>query len=162
MNQEDMRRVEEVEKRIGYVFWNKYLLLQALTRKAYSNEHTDSPHNDEIEHLGDKLLNLLVTENLCLSHSTVTPKGTYIFSVTSGDMSETEQKLISNEQWACRMEALGIMPFVQYGKGEEKQNCDAMVEARGNVFEAIVGAVYLDSGRDLNVTREVAYRMLGY
>ena len=159
MDQKDIKRVEEVEARIGYEFRNKHLLLQALTRKAYSNE---CPHNDEFEHLGDRLLNLLVTEHLCLSNSTVTTEGTYIFTETAGDMSEVEQKLLSNEEWARRMEALCIMDFVRYSRGEDKQSCGSTVEARGNVFEAIIGAVYLDSGRDLDITREVAYRMLGY
>ena len=162
MDQKDIKRVEEVEARIGYEFRNKHLLLQALTRKAYSNEHPECPHNDEFEHLGDRLLNLLVTEHLCLSNSTVTTEGTYIFTETAGDMSEVEQKLLSNEEWARRMEALGIMDYVRYSRGEDKQSCGSTVEARGNVFEAIIGAVYLDSGRDLNVTREVAYRMFGY
>ena len=83
MNQEDIKRVEEVEARIGYEFRNKHLLLQALTRKAYSNEHPECPHNDEFEHLGDRLLNLLVTEHLCLSNSTETTDCAYIFTETA-------------------------------------------------------------------------------
>lgn len=54
----------ELEKRIGYTFKNKKLLIEALTHSSYANERQDGTRcNERLEFLGDSVLGFISAEH---------------------------------------------------------------------------------------------------
>ena len=162
MNQEDMKRVEEVEKRIGYVFRNKYLLLQALTRKAYSNEHTARPHNEVMEHFGDSTVGWVVKLGLRLKYTYIDDRGYLISRLNEGELTDKAQKYVSNENLARHTVHMKLMELAYFGKGELKQDCAEQEKAQADLFEAIAYAVELDCDRHAETVMKVVLGMMGF
>lgn len=163
MNQEDMKRVEEAEKRIGYAFRNKYLLLQALTRKAYSNEHPDRPHNEVMEHFGDSTVGWVVKLGLRKKYTYIDDDRGYLISrLNEGELTDKAQKYVSNENLARHTVRMNLMELAYFGKGEIKQDCAEQEKAQADLFEAIAYAVELDCDRHAETVMRVVLAMMGF
>ena len=130
-------KFEELEKKLGYTFTNKSLLKHALTHKTYAFE-AKSPieYNERLEFLGDSVLDFIVAEELYKSNK--------YFS--EGDLTVRRAIWVNNEFLAERSIELGVGKFLLLGKGELKQNGANNRTNLANALEALIGAIYLDSG----------------
>ena len=128
--------LSEVEKIIGYVFKNRSLLNQALTNESYVNEHGGTG-NERLEFLGDGLLNFIVAEML--------------FNATPDDegvLTELRKELVSKSPLAAAVREMGLIKYYRMGKGAKSEFNKAKDKPVSNIFEAVLGAVYLDGGMD--------------
>lgn len=113
-------------------------LLSAITHRSYLNEHREATwdHNERLEFLGDAVLELVVTD--------------YLFSTypdkPEGELTAIRAALVNTVSLAAASEALGVNPFLLMSKGEAKDEGRARQYILANVFEAIIGALYLDQG----------------
>lgn len=130
--------VEEVEKRIGIVFQDKRLLLQALTHRSYLNENRVWPvgHNERFEFLGDAVLELIVTEFLFMKYP----------NKPEGDMTNYRAALVCMETNAKSARILGLDTLILMSRGEAKDLGRARDVILADAFEALIGALYLDQG----------------
>ena len=160
MNQEDMKRIEAVEARIGYVFGNKHLLLQALTRKAYNNENPDSPHNEIMEHFGDSTVGRVVKRGLRLKYTRIDEHGYLISLLNEGELTAKAIEYVSNRTLARHTVRMKLMEFAYWGNGEIKQDCAEQEKAQADLFEAIAYAVELDCDEDTETVMRVVLGMM--
>lgn len=127
------------EKKAGLSFSNKALLEQAFTHRSFINENKENgrEHNERLEFLGDAVLELVITSFLYKKY----PKA------NEGDLTAYRSALVNATTCAKVATDLGVNDFLLLSKGESK---DASGRARqfilANTFEAIIGAIYLDSG----------------
>jgi ribonuclease-3 len=131
----DLRPLEE---RLGHTFRDQSLLLQALTHRSYLNEHEDFPHdhNERLEFLGDAVLELVVTEYL-YTH----------FPNPEGDLTNWRAALVNAKTLAGISRGLAFEEFLLLSKGESKdKDSKARMYILANAIEALIGAIYLDSG----------------
>ncbi len=132
MNNPELTCVQDL---IGYTFNNGNLLSAAFTHSSYVNEHP-AVGNERIEFLGDCVLNFLVGERLFLLDRTA----------SEGGLSAKRSTLVSRTPLARIVDKLGLMRYLRVGAGVNK---NAFAEkARSDIFEALLGAVYLDGGMD--------------
>ncbi len=126
----------EIEKRLGYSFKNEKLLEQAFIHKSYFYENGASGigHNERLEFLGDAVLQLLVSDYLFRNHP----------EKQEGELSQYRARLVDALALAGYSEKVGISEFLALGKGERKQEKKGSLLA--DLFEAVLGAIYLDSG----------------
>ncbi len=126
-----------LEKNLGYQFENKKLLLEALTHRSYLNENQEwgLPHNERMEFLGDAVLELASTEELFLNYQN-----------GEGELTAFRAALVNADSLAQVARDLGFNDFLLLSKGEAKETGKARNEILGNTYEAVVGAIYLDSG----------------
>ncbi len=127
-----------LEERLGHTFRDRSLLLQALTHRSYLNEHTDYeyPHNERLEFLGDAVLELIVTEHLYRSYDN-----------PEGDLTNWRAALVNAKTLAGIARSLQFEEFLLMSKGEAKdRDSKARMYIMANAIEAIIGAIYLDSG----------------
>ena len=124
-----------IQSRIGYEFKNDNLLVAAFTHSSFVNEHS-AVGNERIEFLGDCALNFLVGERLFLNDRTA----------SEGKLSSRRAALVSRTPLAGIIDSLGLLEFLQVGAGVDKARFSD--KARSDLFEAILGAVYLDAGLD--------------
>ncbi len=115
-------------------------LEQAVVHRSYLNEHPsfELGHNERLEFLGDAVLELVVTEFLYANYDN-----------PEGELTNWRAALVNGVNLAKVARALDIEPYLYLSRGEQK---DASVKARNyilaNAMEALIGAVYLDSGWD--------------
>jgi ribonuclease-3 len=132
-----------LEERIRYKFRNSLLLAEALTHPSLGHE-TQRYHfdNQRLEFLGDAVLQLLFTEHLF-----------QIFpDYTEGQLTKLRSRLVSREGLKVHAINIGLGNYMMMGKGEETSGGRARSSALADAFEALIGAMYLDS--DLATVRK--------
>jgi len=130
---------EQLEEILGYTFQDKALLRRALTHKTFAFEaNTPLEYNERLEFLGDSVLNFVVAEELYKSNR--------YFS--EGELTRRRANEVNNKLLAEKAKKMGIGTFILFGRGEVKQNGAQNRTNLANTLEAIIGAIYLDSGLD--------------
>lgn len=123
----------ELEASIGHQFKNIALLEEAITTGSYSNEHPGSSNYQTLEFLGDRVLSLILAEELFkLSKSA---------SLDEGKMTFLKAELENNLRLAEYGENMGLRNYIRANEKRE----DIRPKVIADVFEAICGAVYLDT-----------------
>lgn len=133
-NGEDLteRDLTAAEEAIGYSFRDKSLLKTCFTHKSYSNAR-GGENNERLEFLGDAVLELCVTENLYRNSSS-----------DEGALTELRQRYVSQTALESAAERAGLKRFLRYSGGENNVGG----KTASNLFEAVIGGVYLDGGLD--------------
>ncbi|MCS7152054.1 MAG: ribonuclease III [Endomicrobia bacterium] len=131
-----MTNLEEIEKLLGIKFNNTELLRIALTHKSWAVENKISDHNERLEFLGDSVLAVVVAEYLY-------KKFPY---KDEGSLSKLRSVLVSKSQLAKWGKQIGLGRFVLISKAEEITGGRRKDSIIAGVFEAILGAIYLDKG----------------
>lgn len=133
------KHADEIEKKIGYSFRKKELLSIAFTHCSFVNEHPEAPsHNERLEFLGDSVLGLIISEFLFEG----CPKS------PEGVLSSNRSRLVEAPACASYVHRLGIENYVLLGKGERLNDGRGRETILADLFEAIVGAIFLDGGLD--------------
>jgi ribonuclease-3 len=129
---------EKAEKKIGFKFNNKDLLVNAFTHRSFLNENrgTNMIHNERLEFLGDAVLELAVTTFLYEKY----PKR------PEGDLTSFRAALVNTNTLSQMSEKLGFNEFLLLSKGEAKDTGRARQYILADTFEAVVGAIYIDLG----------------
>ncbi|HEX7063624.1 MAG TPA: ribonuclease III [Bacillales bacterium] len=129
---------EAFEQQYGIVFENKQLLKQAFTHSSYVNEHRRRPFedNERLEFLGDAVLELTVSRYLFKSYP----------SMTEGDLTKLRAAVVCEPALVDFANELGFSKFILLGKGEEVTGGRERPALLADVFEAFIGALYLDKG----------------
>lgn len=112
-----------LQQRLGYSFKDSSLLLRALTHSSASAEN-----NEQLEFLGDSVIQLAVTAFL------------YGHGGDEGDMTERRQRLVSHIPLKSVAKELGLPDFMI------KANGDIGKKAYSSVYEAVAGAIFSDGG----------------
>jgi ribonuclease III len=130
--------VGEIEDIIGYTFKNKSLLIQAFKHRSYLTLYNENSihSNERLEFLGDAVLDVIVTEHLYHKFK----------NEEEGDLSKKKSVLVSRQVLSSITESLNLGKFLLINKGEEKTGGRKRLSNLANLFEAVLGAIYLDSG----------------
>ncbi len=125
-----------LEERIRYKFRNSLLLAEALTHPSLGHE-TQRYHfdNQRLEFLGDAVLQLIFTEHLFQKFP----------EYTEGQLTKLRSRLVSREGLKVHAINIGLGNYLMMGKGEETSGGRARSSALADAFEALIGAMYLDS-----------------
>ena len=126
--------LKESEKRIGYTFRNKELLITAFTHSTYANVH-GGEDNERLEFLGDSVLQMFVSEALYFRKEKDR-------ALREGEMTVLRQMMVRKEALLDAVERLGLKDFLLIEGGEANVG-DKTVSS---LFETVTAAIYLDSG----------------
>src|SRR5947209_9380679 len=139
--------VSPLEERIGYKFRNSLFLAEALTHPSLGHE-TQRHHfdNQRLEFLGDAVLQLVITEQLF----------TQFGKEAEGLLTKLRSRLVSRDALQAHAAALGLGQHLMMGRGEESSGGRKRQSTLADAFEALVGAIYLDS--DLETVRRFILR----
>ena len=138
-NSRDVESAQDLSRRLGLSFSNLSLLTRALTHRSYVNEHSQAlEDNERLEFLGDAVLDFIV--------------GAWVYNrfpeMPEGDLTKIRSALVRNEQLAKFARALDLGRALRLGRGESSSGGKNRDNLLGSVFEAIIGAIYLDAGLD--------------
>jgi ribonuclease-3 len=128
--------VNPLEERIGHKFRNPLLLAEALTHPSLGHE-TQRHHfnNQRLEFLGDAILQVVITEHLFHHFS----------AEAEGQLTKLRSRLVSRETLKAHAAALDLGQYLMMGRGEEASGGRDRTSTLADAYEALIGAIYLDS-----------------
>ena len=143
------KQLQELERKIGVSFLSKSLLNQSLTHSSYAYETKEKIHNNErLEFLGDAVLKLVISE--------------YLFHKfperQEGDLTKIRASVISDVTLASVAKEMKLGSYILLGENEKRTGGANRKSNLANVFEGLLGAIYLDGG--IGRSREMALRFL--
>ena len=156
----DDEQYAEIEQQIGYEFKNRLLLQQAFTRKSYTVETHDGDNNEVLEFIGDKVLDLIVVKALTEYYGNVNDRDEYECEYAEGKLTELKKHLVESKMLAERIDELGFAEYLIMGKGDKKNNVQNDTHVKEDLFEAILGAVAIDSDWDIDAMQDAVEMML--
>ena len=156
MNRENL---DYVQSAIGYHFKNEQLLVQAFIRKSYSQEHPEVQDNEVLEFYGDEALDLCITKMMYSKFSKVSDKG-LISAKDEGELTKLKSVYVSKKTLAQCSYNAGFYQFLYLGQSDIKNEVWKSISVNEDLFEAIVGAVVVDSDWDFQIIESVCETML--
>lgn len=139
-----MDKLKRLENLVGYEFKNKELLKEALTHKSMKT----GCNNERLEFLGDAVLDLIV--------------GEYLFSkfehTDEGNLSKLRAALVNEKSFAKLSNSINLGEFLYLSTAEENNNGRNKPSLLSDALEALMGAIYLESG--LEKVKEIFTKLL--
>ena len=136
--------IVELEKSLGYQFQDEKLITEALTHRSYKKE----VNNERLEFLGDAVMDLIV--------------GEYLFHLfpkaEEGMLSKLRAALVNEDSFTRLAKRLNLGKFLYLSPAEENNNGREKPSILSSAFEAVIGAIYLESGFD--AAKDVALILL--
>ncbi len=132
--------LQEFQKKINVQFKNEDFLYQSLLHRSFLNENKNLnlQSNERYEFLGDAVLELWCSDTIFRRFP----------DFTEGDMTNLRALVVRTLNLAKIAEAIDLGNYVELSKGEEKHGGRKNSSILADTFEALIGAIYLDSGPD--------------
>jgi len=138
VNRAKENQFKDFQTSIGVTIENEKLLKQAFTHSSYVNEHRRKPFedNERLEFLGDAVLELTVSQFLFKKYPTM----------TEGELTKLRAAIVCEPSLVAFANDLNFGKYILLGKGEEMTGGRERPALLADVFEAFIGALYLDQG----------------
>jgi ribonuclease-3 len=134
-SKQELELIRFIIKQFGYRPKNLELFKRALTHKSIANISDELVSNERLEFLGDAIFDAVVAE--------------YLFerfpNEDEGYLTKVKSKVVSRNTLGEIGEQMSLRKMINYQKGRSIK----ISTLEGNAFEAIIGAIYLDSGYDI-------------
>jgi ribonuclease-3 len=131
--------ISALEQRIGHVFADRDLLERALTHASVGDGARKVRHNERLEFLGDRVLNLLAAERLL----------TLDLEAKEGVLSPRLAALVNGKACARVARRIGLAPALRLSGSASKIGARESDGVLGDACEALMAALYIDGGLDV-------------
>lgn len=128
--------IAELERRIGYSFSDRDLLERALTHASVGEAGAKLRHNERLEFLGDRVLNLIVADELVRRMP----------EAAEGNLTRAYHQLVNYQACAVVARAIGLGAALRLGGGAAKLGMRDNEKVLGDACEALIAALYIDDG----------------
>ena len=126
------KSIETLENDLGYKFKDDKLIIEALTHKSYKQPYD----NERLEFLGDAVLDLIVGEYLFFKFN----------NADEGKLSKIRASLVNESAFDKLARAINLGDYIYLSNAEQNNGGREKPSLLSNAFEAIMGAIYLESG----------------
>ena len=144
---QEARPAEKLEAAIGYTFRDKQILTEALTHSSYSNEKRSKgiklTCNERLEFLGDSVLSILVSSYLFESYR----------DIQEGELTKIRAAVVCEKALSRFAAKIDLGQYMHMGHGESMNNGRNRPSILADAFEALLAAMYLDSGENFDAPR---------
>ena len=159
-----LHHIPEIEEVLGYTFKDKALLIQAFTRTSFCNEHrggaeAEYQSNEVLEFFGDAVLSAAIISLLIRTSSERYAHGIHT-ALSEGDFSNVKSHLSDKSNLSVSMKRLGLQKYLLIGEGDKKMGMENEPSVMEDLFESLVGAIYIDCEMQMNVVINSVSRML--
>ena len=156
--------IPEIEKKLGYTFKDKSLITQAFTRTSFSNENKSEKgeryqSNEVLEFFGDSILSSAIVTLFIKEYTERYAHGVRT-KLAEGDFTVIRSKLSDKKNLSDTVTSLGLERYLRMGEGDAKLGIADEPSVKEDLFESIIGAVYIDSGLDMSRAISVVAGML--
>ena len=156
--------VEKIEEIIGYSFRDRSLLRQAFTRTSWCNEQNRRGRvkfqsSEVLEFIGDSALSTAIITMLMTSESKRYEHG-ILTELGEGDFSNIKAALSNKQNLAISTKALGLEKYLIMGEGDERLGIGNQPSVMEDLFESMIGAIYVEADMSLEPVIASVARML--
>ncbi|MCF1354699.1 hypothetical protein LH651_00205 [Mycoplasma hominis] len=163
--------IYQIEYTIGYSFKNKFLLYQAFTRSSYSNQY-GVENNEVLEFIGDSVWSFCVVQLMAEKFGFLKSASQYynkyedleeyclIANENESDFTDLKNQIVSNKTLAKKINKLGFAKYLVLGDNDKRNNVANQDSVKADLFEAIIGAIAIDSGWDIKRLKNIIIKML--
>ena len=130
----DKDRISEIENIIGYVFKDKSYLVRAFTHPSLKAKVEEN--YQVLEFLGDSILDFIIAERLMELNP----------DWNEGTLTKVRAQIVSAQPLSDAIGRVRLTEFMQFGVGESRRRVYENDSIKCDLFESIVGAIYLDGG----------------
>lgn len=152
-NEKRLKLLKEFEKKVDYKFEDIELLNLAFFHSSYANENKNIHNlsNERLEFLGDSVVDLVVSDILYKLQK----------DIPEGEMTKLRSQMVCESSFAFVARKLDLGKYLLMGKGEELSGGRNRDSILADTFEAICGAIYLDSNFDniYNLLSKLFYKI---
>lgn len=132
-----IRDASKIEAKLNYKFNDRKYMVLAFIHRSFVNENREVKENNErLEFLGDSILGLMIAEYLYR----------YLPNTPEGELSFLRSRLVEASSCVQYLHKLSVEEFILLGKGEQRNGGRGRESILSDLFEAIIGAIYLDGG----------------
>lgn len=144
------KSLKKLQEKIGYQFRDDSLLQLALTHSSYANEIRDrkAEYNERLEFLGDSVLGVIISEYVYLNNK----------DFKEGELTKMRSKIVCEPTLAECAREIDLGEYMLFGKGEELTGGRTRRSILADAFEALIAAMYLDSGFD--VVKPIIFKLM--
>jgi ribonuclease-3 len=135
---ERVAAVADLERNLGHVFTDRDLLERALTHASVGDGAREVRHNERLEFLGDRVLNLCAAERLMALYP----------DVREGEMSRLLASLVNYHACARIARRVGLTDALRLSASATKVGARKSDAVLGDACEALIAALYIDGGLD--------------
>ena len=136
--------IETLEHQLNYTFKDEKLITEALTHKSYKQPYD----NERLEFLGDAVLDLVIGEYLYKKFT----------KSDEGILSKIRASLVNEIGFTKLAHVLNLGKYILLSNAEENNGGREKSSLLSNAFEALMGAIYLESG--LAKVEEIAIKLI--
>ncbi len=141
-----------LEERIGYTFRDKEYAIEALRHSSYANEnkHLGIRSNERLEFLGDSVLSLVTSSFLFTAFA----------DQPEGDLTKIRAELVCTRSLSDFARRIELGDYLLLGNGQELVGGRNQNKILEDAFEALLAAIYLDSGKSVDTVSRFLNPML--
>ena len=142
--------LEQLQNKINYSFQNEQYLQNAMTHSSYAHEMNSRSgsesvvYNERLEFLGDSVLSIIVSEYLF----------THFSDYPEGELTKMRADVVCERALSKYADKIELGKYLCLGHGEEKNGGRTRKSILADAFEALLAAMYLDSGMNKNIIAE--------
>ncbi len=135
-----IERCNGLQKKLNYTFNDTALLEEAISHSSYINERSINKKkcNERMEFLGDAVLELISSEYLYKKYD----------EMAEGELTKLRASLVCEKSLATCARRIELGSYIMLGHGEIMNKGNERDSILADAFEAVIGAVYLDGGKD--------------
>ena len=158
------KHIKDIEEKIGYKFRDVSLLKQAFTRTSFCNENRGAANvryqsNEVLEFFGDSVLSAAIVTLLMRDFAKKYEHGIST-ELSEGDFSNIKSKLSDKKNLSLATKSMGLEKYLQMGEGDSKLGIQNEPSVMEDLFESIIGAIYIDCGNDMKTVISSVSKML--
>ena len=152
-----------IEKRLGYTFRDRSLLIQAFTRPSYVNEkkETQIQSNQVLEFFGDSVLSCALVTLMEREFGERYQYGVKT-KFNEGDFSVMKSHLSDKTNLSKTTATLGFGAYLLMGEGDHKLGINQEPSVLEDLYESIIGAVWIDSQYSIEAVLGVVEKTLDF
>ncbi|SFH50827.1 RNAse III [Tindallia magadiensis] len=130
------KEVPILNKKIGYIFRDQKLLMEALTHSSFANEWKNKriPNNERLEFLGDSVLGLVISRHIFHTYQ----------NLPEGELTKVRASVVCEASLAKKARELMLGEHILLGKGEEASGGNNRDSILADAMEALIAALYID------------------
>ena len=156
----EQKKIKELlQEKTGYRIRSNSLLEQIFTRSTYT-AHNGGENNEVLEFIGDQVLSYYLVKALAKACGGWSYEGEYAFRFRENHLTAIKQELVCNETLCQIIDEWGIAEYVVAGRSDWPNGLDDQPKVRADLFEAILGAIALESQWNSEILEKAVQQML--
>lgn len=135
-----MKKLNDLQEKIGYKFKDAALLKRAMTHSSYANENNEGHNksNERLEFLGDSVLGIITAEHFYMNYK----------NLSEGELTKLRAATVCENSLSRFARQLSLGEYLLLGRGEIFTGGSDRSSILADAFEALIAAIYIDGGMD--------------